>query len=83
MFPPVAQGLERCAAPHATDDNSLHSNALAEEVKLLHEMLDAMREDRDAWRERASNALAVLPLPALILSLADSCCGFLVTARLM
>ena len=33
-------------------------------MKLLREMLDAMREDRDAWCEQAAKALAVLPLPA-------------------
>jgi hypothetical protein len=33
-------------------------------VKLLREMLNAMREDRDTWREQAAKALAVLPLPA-------------------
>jgi hypothetical protein len=32
-------------------------------VKLLREMLDAMREDRDAWREQASKVVAALPLP--------------------
>ena len=48
----------------ATDNNALRSNALEVEVKLLREMLDAMREDRDAWREQASKALAMLPLPA-------------------
>jgi AcrR family transcriptional regulator len=70
VFPPVAaQGASNDAShPHATsiatDDNALHSNSLAVEVKLLREMLDAMREDRDAWRDQASRALAVLPLPA-------------------
>src|ERR1700683_2691630 len=49
VFPPIAQGLEN-DAPHsdatavATDDNPLGSNALEVEVKLLREMLDAMRE---------------------------------------
>jgi hypothetical protein len=28
--------------------------ALEVEVKLLREMLDAMRDDRDAWREQAA-----------------------------
>ena len=32
----------------ATDDNLLHTNALEAEVKLLREILDTMREDRDA-----------------------------------
>jgi hypothetical protein len=47
-----------------TYDNALRANALEVEVKLLREMLDAMRGDRDAWREQASKVLAVLPLPA-------------------
>jgi hypothetical protein len=70
VFPPVAaQGvsndaLHPHATPIATDNNALRSNALEVEVKLLREMLDAMRDDRDAWREQASKALAVLPLPA-------------------
>ena len=59
VFPPVAsqQGAHD-AVPHgaqanATDNNALHDNALEREVKLLREMLDAMREDRDAWRDQA------------------------------
>jgi excisionase family DNA binding protein len=60
VFPPVAAQWASNDAPHpratpdATDDNALHSNALEVEVKLLREMLDAMREDRDAWRDQAS-----------------------------
>ena len=58
VFPPVAQ---QCAgeATHpraqadATAEIALRDSALASEVQLLREMLDAMREDRDAWREQA------------------------------
>jgi excisionase family DNA binding protein len=70
VFPPIApQGASSDAphphaTPYATDDNALRSNVLEVEVKLLREMLDTMREDRDAWREQASKALAVLPPPA-------------------
>jgi AcrR family transcriptional regulator len=70
VFPPIAAQTPLSSASHphatpvATDDNTLHSNALEVEVKLLREMLDAMRDDRDAWREQAAKALAVLPLPA-------------------
>jgi hypothetical protein len=59
VFPPVASQQDaHDAAPHhapanATDNNSLHDNVLAREVQLLREMLDAMREDRDAWRDQA------------------------------
>ena len=60
VFPPVAsqQGAHD-AVPHgaqanATDNNALHDNALEAEVQLLREMLDAMREDRNAWRDQAS-----------------------------
>jgi hypothetical protein len=45
-------------------DNALRSIALEVEVKLLREMLEQLGEDRDAWREQAAKALAVLPLPA-------------------
>ncbi len=70
VFPPVAsQRPEHSpshahAMPDATDGNALRSNALEVEVKLLREMLEQLREDRDAWREQAAKALAVLPLPA-------------------
>ena len=70
VFPPAApQGASndathQPATPSATDDNALHVNALEVEVKLLREMLAAMQDDRDAWREQAAKALAVLPLPA-------------------
>ena len=59
VFPPVAsqQGAHD-AVPHgaqsnATDNNALRDSALEREVKLLREMLDAMRDDRDAWRDQA------------------------------
>ena len=70
VFPPLApQGASidarhPHATPNATDNNAFRSNALDVEVRLLREMLDAMRDDRDAWREQATKALAVLPLPA-------------------
>ncbi len=59
VFPPVAsQQSAHDTVPHgaqanATDNNALRDSALAREVQLLREMLDAMREDRDAWREQA------------------------------
>ena len=59
VFPPVAgqQGEQDASHPHAqakaTSDNALRDSALAREVQLLREMLEAMREDRDAWREQA------------------------------
>ena len=69
VFPPVAaQETERSASPYgaqatATDNNALRARALEVEVKLLREMLDAMREDRNALREQASKVVAALPLP--------------------
>jgi hypothetical protein len=60
VFPPIAsqQGapdaMPHGAQPNATDNNALRDNALAREVQLLREMLDAMREDRDAWRDQAN-----------------------------
>jgi hypothetical protein len=60
--PPVAsqQGAHEVshhsAQADATDNNALHDNALDRELQLLREMLDAMREDRDAWREQARKA---------------------------
>jgi hypothetical protein len=59
VFPPIAeqQGAQETPHPHvqadATGDNALRDSALGKEVQLLREMLDAMREDRDAWREQA------------------------------
>jgi len=70
VFPPVApqtppnDALHPHATPGAIALNALRNSALEVEVKCLREMLDAMRSDRDAWREQASKALAVLPLPA-------------------
>jgi hypothetical protein len=51
------------ATVSATDNNALHANALEVEVKLLREMLDAMREDRNAWRDQAGRVTAALPPP--------------------
>jgi Lon protease-like protein len=57
VFPPLAQrqGAQEATHPHAraTGDNALQDSALSREVQLLREMLEAMREDRDAWREQA------------------------------
>jgi hypothetical protein len=70
VFPPVAsqqaaQGaMHYDAQPAVADDNALRANALAVEVKLLREMLDAMRDDRDAWRDQAGKIAAALPAPA-------------------
>jgi hypothetical protein len=71
VFKPVAaETLQTAEAhPHAqpavADDNALRANALEVEVKLLREMLDAMRDDRDAWRDQAGKITAALPpLPA-------------------
>ena len=70
VFPPVAaqemQGdaMHQLAQPAVADDNTLRANALEVEVKLLREMLDAMRDDRDAWREQAGKMTAALPAPA-------------------
>jgi hypothetical protein len=65
VFPPVAaqEASPYGAQVTATDSNALRASALEVEVKLLREMLDAMREDRNAWREQASKVLAALPLP--------------------
>ena len=58
VFPPVAQqrageATHPRAQADATAEITLRDSALASEVQLLREMLDAMREDRDAWREQA------------------------------
>ena len=59
VFPPVAaqQGAQEATHPgaqaDAMDENALCDSVLSSEVQLLREMLDAMREDRDAWREQA------------------------------
>ena len=58
VFPPVAQqrageATHPRAQADATAEIALRDSALASEVQLLREMLDAMREDRDAWREQA------------------------------
>jgi hypothetical protein len=67
VFPPVAtQDGAQEALPHgaqtsASDSNAMRANALEVEVKLLREMLDAMRNDRDAWRDQAGKMLALAP----------------------
>jgi hypothetical protein len=59
VFPPNApqQGAHEeahhGAQANATGDKALRDKALEREVQLLREMLDAMREDRDAWRDQA------------------------------
>jgi hypothetical protein len=59
VFPPIAgqQGAQDTTHPHAqadaTGDNALRDSVLEREVQLLREMLNAMQEDRDAWREQA------------------------------
>jgi hypothetical protein len=69
VFPPVAAQEAEHSATHQhaqADDahnNALRTNALEVEVKLLREMLDAMRDDRDAWREQAGKITAALPPP--------------------
>ena len=52
--------MMRHAMVGAMANNALCSNALEVEVRLLREMLEQLREDRDAWREQAAKALAVL-----------------------
>jgi len=60
VFPPVApqtppnDALHPHATPGAIALNALRNSALEVEVKCLREMLDAMRSDRDAWREHMS-----------------------------
>jgi hypothetical protein len=69
VFPPVApqQGAQGETHQHAqvsdAHENALQVSALEVEVKLLREMLDTMREDRDAWREQAGKITAALPAP--------------------
>ena len=69
VFPPIAsqqstQGeMHHAAQANATDDNALRASALEVEVKMLREMLDTMRDDRDAWREQAGKMVAALPPP--------------------
>jgi len=70
VFPPIAlqeapnSALHGDATPGAIALNALRTSALEVEVKLLREMLDAMRSDRDAWREQAGKVVAALPPPA-------------------
>ena len=68
VFPPIAapQGAQEAmhygAKADATTDIALRANALEVEVKLLREMLDEMREDRNAWRDQAGK-LTIAPPP--------------------
>ena len=69
VFPPIAsqQGAGDAVHPRATagatDENALRANALEVEVKMLREMLEQLRGDRDAWREQAGKVTAALPPP--------------------
>jgi hypothetical protein len=66
VFPPVApqQGAQgethQLAQAAGAHDNTLKIGALTIEIKMLREMLDTMREDRDAWRDQAGKVTAVL-----------------------
>jgi hypothetical protein len=70
VFPPIAaqgasqEAMHPHAPAHATDDTAMRANALEVEVKMLREMLETMREDRDAWRDQAGKVVAALPPPA-------------------
>jgi hypothetical protein len=70
VFPPIATQEAKQGAKHrgaqvsAPDDSAFPVSALEVEVKLLREMLEAMREDRNAWREQASKITAALPSSA-------------------
>jgi len=70
VFPPIAahemqsDAMHQRALPAVADDNALHVSALEVEVKMLREMLEAMRDDRNAWREQAAKVVAALPPPA-------------------
>jgi hypothetical protein len=56
-------GLAQAAGAH---DNASKVGALTIDIKMLCEMLDTVREDRDAWRDQAGKVTAVLPAPAPI-----------------
>jgi hypothetical protein len=60
--PSFSEATHQRAQDIDAPDNALR-NALEVEVKLLREMLDAMREDRDAWRDQAGKITAALPAP--------------------
>jgi hypothetical protein len=72
VFPPIAaqqasqEARHHGATANATAETALRVNALEVEVKLLREMLAAMREDRNAWRDQAAKVVAALPAPATI-----------------
>jgi len=60
VFPPLAmqrapqEAMHPLAKADATAESALRVNALEVEVKMLREMLDAMRDDRNAWRDQAA-----------------------------
>ena len=69
VFPPTPRQDAREEARHGalasqTDNNAVWVTPLELEVTRLREMLEAMRGDRDAWRELADKMVAALPLPA-------------------
>ena len=69
VFPPILQQDAQEEAHHgalarATDNSATWVTALEVEVTRLRQMLEAMRGDRDAWREFAGKMVAALPLPA-------------------
>ena len=69
-FPPqqgAVGAMHQRAPASATDDNALRVSALEVEVKLLREMLEATRADRDAWKDQAGKVVAALPAPAPII----------------
>lgn len=74
VFSPVApQPVQTTSAPQLATppdapSNTLQTNALEVEVRMLREMLETMRNDRDAWREQAGKITAALPAPAPIVS---------------
>ncbi len=69
VFPPIAateaqtNAMHHSALADGAGDNALHVSALETEVRLLREMLDAMSEDRNAWRDQAAKVVAALPSP--------------------
>ena len=69
VFPPIAaqEATQDAMHPHArigaTAESTLRISALEVEVKMLREMLDAMRDDRNAWRDQAGRVIAALPAP--------------------
>jgi excisionase family DNA binding protein len=69
VFAPIPrQGAQEEAHDGAqaspTDNNAMRVSALEVEVMGLRELLEAMRGDRDAWRDLASKMAAALLPPA-------------------